>query len=247
MLKNLLNKLHRKNVLIQTISRTLFIQTQETPNPNSLKFLPNRSVLPDEFGATKDFQNARDASQSPLAEKIFELEGVKSVFFANDFITVTKDDDDIDWKIMKPLVYGILMDFFSSNEIVINKREVDSESDVQIEKVDLSEEDEEICKMIIELLDTRIRPTVQEDGGDIRFIGYEHGVVKLKLEGACSTCPSSMVTLKRGIQSMLQFYIPEVQGVMQVEDSDDDVNLKYFEEMEKKLREERSKDNNDLQ
>ncbi|EFA07765.1 NFU1 iron-sulfur cluster scaffold homolog, mitochondrial isoform X2 [Tribolium castaneum] len=190
---------------------SMFIQTQETPNPNSLKFLPGVKVL--EEGQTIDFPNGQAAYCSPLGKLLFRIEGVKSVFLGPEFITVTKTDDEIEWKIIKPEIFATIMDFFASGLPVLN--DATPNADTQI-----NEDDSEIVQMIKELLDTRIRPTVQEDGGDIIFMGYDDGIVKLKLQGACTSCPSSIVTLKNGVQNMLQFYIPEVLGVEQVQDEE---------------------------
>ncbi|NWR80810.1 NFU1 protein, partial [Centropus unirufus] len=166
--------------------REMFIQTQDTPNPNSLKFIPGKEVLE---SRTMEFSTPAAAFCSPLARQLFKIEGVKSVFFGPDFITITK---------------VILICTFSFSQAA-------------------SEEDDEVVLMIKELLDTRIRPTVQEDGGDVIYKGFEDGIVQLKLQGSCTSCPSSIITLKNGIQNMLQFYIPEVEGVEQVVDDDDDV------------------------
>ncbi|XP_076244858.1 NFU1 iron-sulfur cluster scaffold homolog, mitochondrial [Calliopsis andreniformis] len=207
--------------------RTMFIQTQDTPNPNSLKFLPGVKVL--EPGQTKDFPNATEAYCSPLAKMLFRIDGVKSVFFGPDFITVTKMDEDVEWKLLKPEIFAVIMDFFSSGLPVLNEDQ--PAADTQI-----NEEDDEIVQMIKELLDTRIRPTVQEDGGDIVFMGFEEGIVKLKMQGSCTSCPSSVVTLRNGVQNMMQFYIPEVLGVIQVEDETDKVAKKEFEKFEEKVK-----------
>ncbi|KAL1495029.1 hypothetical protein ABEB36_010515 [Hypothenemus hampei] len=209
----------------------MFVQTQDTPNPNSLKFLPGVKVL--ENGQTIDFSKPQDAYCSPLAKLLFRIEGVKSVFLGPDFITITKVDDDVEWKIIKPEIFATLMDFFASNLPVLN--EAKPNLDTQI-----NEDDDETVQMIKELLDTRIRPTVQEDGGDIIFMGYEDGVVKLKMQGSCSTCPSSVVTLKNGVQNMLQFYIPEVVAVEQVTEPSDDISEKVFEEIDKKIEQKTS-------
>ncbi|KAL3273673.1 hypothetical protein HHI36_015103 [Cryptolaemus montrouzieri] len=215
------------NRLIATSSQlNMFVQTQETPNPNSLKFLPGVKVL--ESGQTIDFPNSQAAYCSPLGKLLFRIEGVKSVFMGPDFITVTKSDDDIEWKILKPEIFATIMDFFVSGLPVL--KDAQPNSDTQI-----NEDDSEIVQMIKELLDTRIRPTVQEDGGDIIFLGYDNGIVKLKMQGACTSCPSSIVTLKNGVQNMLQFYIPEVVAVEQVKDEADKVSESEFEKIEKKL------------
>ncbi|XP_015115272.1 NFU1 iron-sulfur cluster scaffold homolog, mitochondrial [Diachasma alloeum] len=208
------------------LQRNMFIQTQDTPNPNSLKFLPGVPVM--ETGQTKDFPNATESYCSPLAKMLFRIEGVKSIFYGPDFITVTKVDEDVDWNLLKPEIFATIMDFFSTGLPIITEEQ--PSSDTQI-----SEDDDEIVQMIKELLDTRIRPTVQEDGGDIVFVGFENGIVKLKMQGSCTSCPSSVVTLKNGVQNMMQFYIPEVLGVEQVEDETDKVAKKEFDKLEEKI------------
>ncbi|KAL4240313.1 nifu-like protein [Mactra antiquata] len=207
--------------------RSMFIQTQDTPNPNCLKFIPGVTIL--ESG-TKDFPSSQSSYCSPLAKQLFRIHGVKAVFFGQDFITVTKVDDDMDWAVIKPDVFATIMDFFTTGLPVINEDAVTPDTMP-------SDEDDETVAMIKELLDTRIRPTVQEDGGDIIFMGYDDGVVKLKMQGSCTGCPSSTVTLKNGVQNMLQFYIPEVTEVLQIEDEVDDVNNEEFSKLESKLGE----------
>ena len=210
-----------------TRRRTMFIQTQDTPNPNSLKFLPGVKVL--EQGQTKDFPNATEAYCSQLAKMLFRIEGVKSVFYGPDFITVTKLDEDVEWKLLKPEIFAVIMDFFASGMPILSENQ--PAADTQI-----SEDDDEIVQMIKELLDTRIRPTVQEDGGDIVFMGFEEGILKLKMQGSCTSCPSSVVTLRNGVQNMMQFYIPEVLGVIQVEDESDKIAKKEFEKLEERIK-----------
>ncbi|KAK0083897.1 hypothetical protein PV325_007984 [Microctonus aethiopoides] len=207
-------------------TRQMFIQTQDTPNPNSLKFLPGSAVL--DAGQTKDFPTPADSYCSPLAKMLFRVDGVKSVFFGPDFITVTKVDEDVDWSLLKPEIFAVIMDFFSTGLPILS--EAQPSSDTQI-----NEDDDEIVQMIKELLDTRIRPTVQEDGGDLVFMGFENGIVKLKMQGSCTSCPSSVVTLKNGVQNMMQFYIPEVLGVEQVEDASDKESKKEFDKLEQQL------------
>lgn len=206
-------------------SRGMFVQTQETPNPNSLKFIPGVPVL---GSGTMDFPTPQSSLRSPLARQLFRIEGVKGVFLGPDFVTISKDDDEIPWNVIKPHVYAALIDFFSSNLPVVdeNLNESTTEGD---------EEDDETVMMIKELLESRIRPTVQEDGGDIVYMGFENGIVKLKLQGSCTSCPSSVVTLKSGVENMLQFYVPEVKGVEQVQDEVDEIAIKEFNELEKKL------------
>lgn len=204
----------------------MFIQTQDTPNLDSLKFLPGKDVLGK--GNTMDFPKALDASVSPLAKLIFRIEGVRSVFFGGDFITVTKHEE-AEWGVLKPEIFAVIMDFFASGLPIVHERKDNAVTTIE-------EEDDEVVAMIKELLDTRIRPTVQEDGGDILFIGYQDGIVKLKLQGSCSTCSSSIITLKNGVQNMLQFYIPEVISVEQVKDEADKVSDKEFEKLEQKIQ-----------
>ncbi|XP_028352823.1 NFU1 iron-sulfur cluster scaffold homolog, mitochondrial isoform X4 [Physeter macrocephalus] len=191
--------------------RYMFIQTQDTPNPNSLKFIPGKPVLETR---TMDFPTPATAFRSPLARQLFRIEGVKSVFFGPDFITVTKENEELDWNLLKPDIYATIMDFFASGLPLVTEETPSGEAG--------SEDDDEVVTMIKELLDTRIRPTVQEDGGDVIYKGFEDGIVQLKLQGSCTSCPSSIITLKNGIQNMLQFYIPEVEGVEQVMDDESD-------------------------
>lgn len=207
--------------------RRMFIQTQETPNPNSLKFIPGVAVLQE--ATTIDFPSRSAAYRSPLARQLFNVPGVCRVLFGQDFITVSKEENDVDWSVIKPEVFATIMDFFASNVPVVNEDETEMSHDV-------SDDDSETVSMIKELLDTRIRPTVQEDGGDIRFVGFEDGVVRLRLQGSCSSCPSSVVTLKNGIENMLKFYVPEVMGVIAVEEDQlDSVAKQAFQDFEKKL------------
>ncbi|XP_061083968.1 NFU1 iron-sulfur cluster scaffold homolog, mitochondrial [Conger conger] len=206
--------------------RSLSVQTLDTPNPRSLKFLPGKPVL---GTGTLDFPKKSTAECSPLARDLFQVEGVKSVFFGPDFITVTKRDDDVEWADVKRNVIETITKFFESGSPV-------TVGETHMESSLSEEEEDEVISMIKELLDTRIRPTVQEDGGDVIFKGFEDGTVKLKLVGSCTGCPSSAVTLRSGIQNMLQFYIPEVDGVLQVEDELDEVNERVFTELERKLQ-----------
>ncbi|XP_061545424.1 NFU1 iron-sulfur cluster scaffold homolog, mitochondrial [Phycodurus eques] len=206
--------------------RQVSIQTEDTPNPRSLKFLPDKPVL---GRGTLDFPSQSSTDCSSLARDLFEIEGVKSVFFGPDFITVTKIDEDLEWTDIKRNALEAMAKFFESGD-PITTGEVHPESSV-------SEDDDEVVLMIKELLDTRIRPTVQEDGGDVVFKGFVDGTVQLKLVGSCTGCPSSTVTLKNGIQNMMQFYIPEVEAVEQVEDEVDEVNAKVFSALERKLQE----------
>ena len=183
----------------------MFIETEGTPNPATLKFLPGRTVLGD---ATADFATPAAAGRSPLALALFELPGVTRVFLGADFITVTKTGT-IEWQALKPQVLGVIMEHFVAGRPVI-------EGDADAIDEDVAEEDAEIVAQIKELLDTRVRPAVAGDGGDIIFRGYRDGVVRLHMQGACSGCPSSTATLKHGIENMLRHYVPEVVAVEQV-------------------------------
>lgn len=186
----------------------MFIETEGTPNPATLKFLPGREVM---GHATADFASAEAAERSPLASALFSLLGVSRVFFGHDFITVTKSEDE-GWTELKPQVLGTLMEHFVSGRPIVNA------TAAAIAEEDISPEDQEIVDQIKELLDTRVRPAVAGDGGDIVFHGYRDGVVKLHMQGACSGCPSSRATLKHGIENMLRHYVPEVVSVEQVEE-----------------------------
>jgi len=209
---------------------------QETPNPNSFKFIVDRSVL-GQGAASLEFANITSASESPLAIELFKVAGVKGVFLGADFITVTKDDDEVEWQDIKPAIYDTIKNFFKTAEPVVSG----SLSMQKTDDLSSSAGDDDIVTMIKELIETRIRPTVLDDGGDIVFKGFENGIVKVKLMGSCSSCPSSVVTLKRGVENMLQFYVPEVQGVLEVEDEIDDISKKEFDKLQKTL-EEKEKD-----
>mmetsp|Transcript_6727 Transcript_6727/g.17238 ORF Transcript_6727/g.17238 Transcript_6727/m.17238 type:complete len:311 (-) Transcript_6727:361-1293(-) len=192
--------------------RGIFIQTQSTPNPASLMFLPGKTVMIDGTGS-KNFANPREGMASPLAKKLFNVDGVTGVFFGADFVTVTKSDE-YDWGVLKPEVFAAVMDFYASGENIITE-----EDELNASGTAISEDDDEIVAMIKELLETRIRPAVAEDGGDIIFKGWDEktGVVTVKMQGACDGCPSSSVTLKSGIENMLRHYVPEVTAVVQEE------------------------------
>ena len=183
----------------------MFIETEGTPNPATLKFLPGRDVM---GSGTADFASAEAAERSPLASSLFLLPGVARVFFGSDFITVTKTTD-ITWQALKPQVLGAIMEHFVAGLPVIEGADDAPDEDV-------SPEDAEIVAQIKELLDTRVRPAVAGDGGDIVFRGYRDGVVRLHMQGACSGCPSSSATLRHGIENMLRHYVPEVLRVEQV-------------------------------
>ena len=184
----------------------MFIETESTPNPETLKFLPDQAVL--ESG-TASFSNSEDSGRSPLASRIFSVEGVAGVFLGRDFITVTREPH-AEWQPMKPLLLAAIMQHYASgNPTVTAPAESVSEAKVR-------PEDAEVVAEIRELIDTRVRPAVAGHGGDIVFHGYRDGVVMLEMHGACSGCPSSMTTLKKGVENMLRHYIPAIQEVREV-------------------------------
>ncbi|TGD44452.1 NifU family protein [Pseudotabrizicola sediminis] len=185
----------------------MFIQTESTPNPATLKFLPGLTVL--ELG-TADFPNAEAAQKSPLAKRIFAAGNVTGVFFGTDFVTVTKADG-ADWQHIKPAILGAIMEHYQSGAAVM-----DGEAKAAGGHAEHTGEDGDIVRQIKELLDTRVRPAVAQDGGDITFHGFERGVVYLHMQGACAGCPSSTLTLKMGIENLLRHYIPEVTEVRPV-------------------------------
>jgi Fe-S cluster biogenesis protein NfuA len=182
----------------------MFIETEATPNPATLKFLPGQDILGDK---TADFADADAALLSPLAEALFGIEGVARVFLGGDFVTVTKTAD-AEWQAVKPQVLGLLMEHLLEGRPIVSEH-------AAFEAEDVDPADAEIVDQIKELLDTRIRPAVAGDGGDIIFRGFRDGVVSLRMQGSCSGCPSSTATLKHGIENMLKHYIPEVQSVTQ--------------------------------
>ena len=183
----------------------MFIETESTPNPATLKFLPGVPVM---GGGTADFASPDVAGSSPLAAALFALPGVSRVFLGGDFITVTKGDSD--WQALRPQVLGAIMEHFVAGRPVM-----EGQADAALEDA-VAPEDQEVVDQIKELLDTRVRPAVASDGGDIVFRGYKDGIVRLHMQGACSGCPSSAATLKHGIENMLRHYVPEVLSVEQV-------------------------------
>lgn len=190
----------------------MFIQTEATPNPATLKFLPGKVVLEE---GTADFRDAASAAEaSPLAARLFEVPGVTGIFFGYDFVTVTKDGAD--WQHLKPAILGTIMEHFMSGQPVMASGSQALADEAAEGEEFYDAEDEEIVVTIKELLDTRVRPAVAQDGGDITFRGYENGTVFLHMKGACAGCPSSTATLKHGIQNLLRHFVPEVQQVEQV-------------------------------
>ena len=183
----------------------MFIQTEETPNPATLKFLPGRAVV--ESGSV-DFASAEGSQRSPLAERLFKVEGVERVFLGQDFVTVTKAGTK-DWAVMKPALLGVIKEHFVSGQPVWLAEAPAADGAA-------GEEDDESVAQIKELLETRVRPAVAQDGGDIIFQSFEDGIVYLHMQGSCSGCPSSTATLKMGIENMLRHYVPEVIEVRPV-------------------------------
>ena len=184
----------------------MFIQTESTPNPATLKFLPGQSVLD---AGTADFPSADQAGESPLAQRVFAVEGVTGVFFGTDFVTVTKEEN-VAWEHIKPSILGAIMEHYQSGQPTMNGDATNAGH------AEHTGPDGEIVGQIKELLDTRVRPAVAQDGGDITFHGFERGIVYLHMQGACAGCPSSTLTLKMGIENLLRHYIPEVVEVRPV-------------------------------
>lgn len=185
----------------------MFIQTEATPNPATLKFIPGKAVL---GSGTVDFRSADEAIRSPLAYRLFGIEGVSGVFLGPDFISVTKGDAE--WQHIKPAVLGVIMEHYLSGVPVVSDGAVAAEASEE----DFAAEDQEIVDTIKELLETRVRPAVAQDGGDIVFHGFRDGIVSLHMRGACSGCPSSTATLRHGIENLLKHFVPEVQEVRPV-------------------------------
>jgi len=183
----------------------MFIETISTPNPNTLKFIPGCDVLPND---TRDYRNIENAKESPLAERLLEINGISGVFLSGDFIAVTKIDKE--WNQLKPIILGEIMDHFLSNHPIIIEH---GEKSKNITEEFFDKDDAEIVKTIKELIETRVRPAVAQDGGDITFQGYDNGTVYLNMQGACSGCPSSTMTLKNGIENLLKHYVPEIKEV----------------------------------
>ncbi|RYE49558.1 MAG: NifU family protein [Hyphomicrobiales bacterium] len=185
----------------------MFIQTEATPNPATLKFLPGRDVL---VGEPRDFRQAESAAISPLAAALFDVPGVEGVFLGSDFISVTKDTAE--WSHIKPAILGVIMEHFLSGKPVL----ADGTAEVVTGEEFFEEGDAETVEVIKELLATRVRPAVAMDGGDITFKGFKEGTVFLHMQGACSGCPSSTATLKSGIENLLRHFVPGVEAVQQV-------------------------------
>ena len=198
----------------------MFIQTQETPNPSALQFLPGRVVLEEEYGSGMNFTTYGEAQESALAKRLFQLEGVTNVFLGREFITINVDIVQLDWHLAKPQIFAIIMDFFAEDIPVMGGAPTSSPDTM------VHDDDSEVVAMIKELIETRIRPSVQEDGGDIYFRKFDEdtGCVFLELAGSCAGCPSSEITLKHGVENMLKYYVPEVVSIMAIDQPDVDVN-----------------------
>ncbi|KAI0124951.1 HIRA-interacting protein 5 [Xylariales sp. AK1849] len=233
-------------------TRSIFIQTEGTPNPDALKFLPNHRVLPEDISTPFiEYLNPRSTIAppypSPLAAQLMNIDGVTAVFYGTDFITVTKAAD-ANWAHIRPEIFSNIAEAVTAGQqlVTVGKKEVAADGQEVAEEADslaYDENDSEVVGMIKELLETRIRPAIQEDGGDIEFRGFsEDGHVHLKLRGACRTCDSSTVTLKNGIEGMLMHYIEEVKGVHQVTDPEEEIALAEFEKFEQKLRAQKGAD-----
>jgi Fe-S cluster biogenesis protein NfuA len=184
----------------------MFIQTEPTPNPATLKFIPGRTVLP---AGTLEMRDRGEAAQSPLAERLFEIPGVTGVFFGTDFITITKAGAE--WQQLKPAILGVIMEHFMSGAPTVAAGAAKAEADEFFEQ-----KDAETVEIIKDLIESRVRPAVANDGGDITFRGFKDGIVYLNMKGACSGCPSSTATLKHGIQNLLRHYVPDVVEVRPV-------------------------------
>jgi Fe-S cluster biogenesis protein NfuA len=184
----------------------MFIQTEPTPNPATLKFIPGKVVLGD---GTLDYRSKAEATDSPLALRLFEIDGVTGVFLGSDFISVTKGDTE--WPHIRPAILGAIMEHYMSGAATVGSAAADADAEEQYDP-----KDEETVRTIKELLDTRVRPAVANDGGDITFHGFRDGVVYLHMRGACSGCPSSTATLRHGIENLLKHFCPDVEEVRPV-------------------------------
>lgn len=260
-------------------SRSIFIQTENTPNPDALKFLPNHPILPPGLSSPfLEYLNPRSTlappHPSPLAAQLMNIDGITAVFYGADFITVTKAAD-VNWAHIKPEVFSLITEAVTSGTQIVNITEnkdgEQGQEGGEEDSLSYNENDSEVVGMIKELLETRIRPAIQEDGGDIEFRGFEGGQVLLKLRGACRTCDSSTVTLKNGIEGMLMHYvsvsswrwiwdfiqrlvlerkdrsltwtqIEEVKGVTQVLDQEEEIAMQEFAKFEEKLKQQKGPD-----
>jgi len=184
----------------------MFIQTEDTPNPNSVKFIPE-DTLNNSKGPT-NFSSMQDAEKSPLAKALFSIDGVEGVFYGSDFITISKKEK-IDWAEIKPMIMLTIMEHFSRKSPLFD----DEKKNTSTGSNEIKEDDSQVVKEIKEIIEHKVRPAVAQDGGDIIFHSFENGVLKLELHGACSGCPSSTITLKNGIENMIRHYVPEIESV----------------------------------
>ncbi|KAG9229604.1 NifU-like protein [Amylocarpus encephaloides] len=244
-----LQPLHQPSSMLMPSSvggvRSIFIQTEITPNPDALKFLLNHPILPKGSSIPfLEYMNPRSTlappHPSPLAASLMNIDGITSIFYGADFITVTKSED-AQWAHVKPEVFALITEAVTSGASIVNfvgdKHGENGQGAGETDSLAYDENDSEVVGMIKELLETRIRPTIQEDGGDIDYRGFNDatGMVLLKLRGACRTCSSSAATLQNGIEGMLMHYVEEVKGVKQVLDREEEIALAEFEKMEQKI------------
>lgn len=213
----------------------------------ALKFKPNHRILPENFHSSYlEYLSPRSTlappHPSPLAAQLMNVDGVTSVFYGADYVTVTKSSD-VNWGIVKPEIFSLITEAVTGGQPIVNtvegKAGEDAQEGAERDSLAYDENDSEVVSMIKELLETRIRPAIQEDGGDIDFKGFKDGWVMLKLRGACRTCDSSTVTLRNGIESMLMHYIEEVKGVQQVLDPEEEIAMAEFAKFEEKLKQTR--------
>ncbi|EMR08908.1 hypothetical protein PNEG_02690 [Pneumocystis murina B123] len=216
--KPILSSFYPELSFLKCKKRSIWIQSEKTPNENAIKFIPGVNILPESLTSI-EYLNSHQATSSPLAKKLFAIDGVKYVFYGPNYITITKHSKNA-WSPLKPEIFSIIMEHISSGQPIFLPETQDLGSNVN------TEDDSEVVSMIKELLETRIRPVIQEDGGDVEYRGFDNGKVFLKLKGACKTCDSSVITLKNGIENMLMHYIPDVKGVEHVMDKDEEVGIK---------------------
>lgn len=224
--KSYLSYFYKRVPFLKFKKRSIWVQSEATPNENAIKFIPGVNILPESFQSI-EYLNSRQAVSSPLARKLFAIDGVKYVFYGPDYITITKHSENA-WSPLKPEIFSTIMEHISSGQPIF----LPSQEDL---KTNVDDEDSEVVSMIKELLETRIRTAIQEDGGDVEYKGFHNGKVFLKLKGACKTCDSSVITLKNGIESMLMHYIPDVKGVEHVS-GEEEVGIKEFENLEQKIK-----------
>ena len=216
-------------------ARGLFIQTHDTPNPSALIFSP--ADLPDSDNrlpsSPMEFVSPKSSISSPLAQRLFEIQGIRNVFIQQSGITVTKEEE-IEWKAIKPDIFGAIMDWASSQQPAIRPSTITANTN---DGLNTEVQDDETIVLIKELLDTRIRPAIQNDGGDVQFVSFnkDTGTLGLRLQGACRTCDSSVITLKNGIESMVKFYVDGVERVINVEDDAEIEGRKVFEEVNQRI------------